>query len=210
MRVQLPSHTLNANLGNRLKATGRVPGNVEFMPERPFDVPSTGWSLLSNGPMGTVAGTTLNGQEFAIPFLPSFPVLKALAIDVSGAGSAGAAVRLGIRANVNGAPGALLADAGSQATTSTGIISYTLGTPLALGDDWLFYTVTFQGAPTTGATVRTHTIGDPRFPIYGTGAPAANSGYWGYYQTGVTGALPAGFTPAGFTQVPIRVFGQAN
>jgi hypothetical protein len=182
-------------------------------PANPFTIPSTFWWPVVDGPQTPLLGTAINGLEMAVPFYISAPTtIKALQVEVTVGGSAGAVVRLGIR-NVpsGGLPGSLIVDAGTQATTTTGMKTWTLGSPQALATGWYFYTVTFQGAPTTGATLTAITgpAWNPRFPII-TNAPAAAGNYGGYGQSGITSALPATYSVTSWITNPVRVFAQVN
>lgn len=218
LTVYPPTHPMPANVGDVLTADPSVPNGVSWQPplrDAALQPQSGVWTPLVNAAISStvLVTTTLNGLEMAVPFyVPIQTTFKAFELEVTAAGTTGAVLRIGVRKNNAGLPGAVLADAGTVSGTATGMqATATLGTPLTLKKGWYFYTVTPQGAPTTGASIRLLINGDQRFPIYIT-TPTANGAIWGYTQGGVTGALPATFTTSATVLVtsPIRVFAQGN
>lgn len=104
-----------------------------------------------------------------------------LGIYVTGAGTAGAVARAGIYAHdaTSALPGALVLNGGSdQATTSTGVITWTVSTTLEPGIYWV--AVLPHGAPATPATFQSA----PR-SAFTIAVPAASSAT--AFTSGVTG-----------------------
>ena len=181
-------------------------GNITAI-SGPFGAPALqcDWTPLSYyGPEG-VRSTFLLTQdtEYAIPMDLGGPVDR-IGAEVTTVGTAGAVVRLGIRhSNSTGGPGALLLDAGTISGTSATAQEVTI----SVGDltpGRYYLTVTPQVAACTMRTVGSG--GSSRIgSVSLTGATGAN-GRQAYTQTGVTGALPAGYTIASSTtQAPLVV-----
>jgi len=132
--------------------------------------------------------------EFAVPFIPAVNgSIDRLSLEVTAAGTAGALIRLGLRADSTTTPvtpGALLADFGTVSGTATGRQeSAVLGAPVAVTAGTVYWlTATCQGAPTTAPTARANTGSNPR--IVGS-ATSVGAGLVGYQQSGVAGALAA-------------------
>lgn len=113
-------------------------------------------------------------------------------------GVAATTVRLGIRSSTTGGePGDLVVDAGTIDSSGTGFLEKTISTTLTPGRYWV--TCALQGG--TGVSVRARTISDPFV------GQAVNTTYnaMGYYQSGVSGALPATFTVAGPVAVGAKI-----
>lgn len=171
------------------------------------------WVLAGqDSAVGTVS--TTQAREVAVPFLITTPVsiLKFYASIVTTAGSAGALLRLGIRAHdaVNSCPAntAPLLDAGTQAATATGTPTWTLGSALVLGIGWYWATLTTQGAPATPPTIQTSN--GILFPIGFKIAAASvatllGGNTRGLYQTGVTGALPSTWATSSVSSAAPRI-----
>lgn len=146
---------------------------------------------------GVVISTGIvgNGSERSTPIVVGRDcTIDTLSVSCTVNGSAGSLVRLGIRADNGGVPGTLLVDAGTVDTSTTGVKTATLGTPLAvtLGTK-LHLTATPQGAPTTGPTLRTHAQQTAAYGGIGD-ASATNvldTVLTAYQATGTTGALPS-------------------
>ena len=141
------------------------------------------------GAVGTLAGAVAegNGNLFFVPFFsPKGGLLVAqMACDVTVAGTAGSAIRLGIYDDGGAfAPSALLLDAGQIATgVTTGRQSITgLSTQLAAGKLYWLACVT-QGAPVTTPTLACIAPAGAQYSAAGAPDNA-------YFQLGVTAALP--------------------
>lgn len=94
--------------------------------------------------------TAAANQEQCTPVeVPLDCTLDRIGVWVAVVGSAGALVRLGLRAFNGGYPGAVLLDAGTVDVTTLGFKSKTIS--LAVTAGWYFASVTQQGAPTTRA-----------------------------------------------------------
>ena len=97
-------------------------------------------------------------------------------------------------------PGALVADYGTQATTSVGVKFWTPPTPPVLHPGVLYFAACV--AQTAAATFRSRASSDPLVgdPVTVTAGAALANAYW---LASVTGALPATFgTPGGIAQAP--------
>lgn len=142
----------------------------------------------------------VDGQERAVPLV----VVAAGTIDRIGVktagtvGSAGSVIRLGIRADDAGYPGAtVILDAGTVVGTANGDLTITVSQALPAGLYWL--TVTSQGAASTQPSVISNSIGSARLTIAGNTSQAAVSNPdWSNasppIQTGISGALPSSWT----------------
>ncbi|MFC0504229.1 hypothetical protein [Micromonospora costi] len=157
-------------------------------------IPSGQW----RGSPGAIAtlSAAVDIERAQLVWLPPGQALQALGVYVN-VGVADTDLRLGIRADSTGLPGALLLDAGIIAATPAGVralaITFTVPAGPATGVP-LWLTVTPQGTNTV-SLVGTVTGQETR------DLPNANSAllYHGTVtQGGVTGALPAGFTPNGY------------
>jgi hypothetical protein len=149
----------------------------------------------ATAPSAIATGIPPESFERAVPIRVARDcTIDQLAVGVTVVGSAGAVIRLGVRADNNGAPGTLLVDAGTVDGTATGTPTATLGTPLALtAGTRVWLTAVVQGAATTRPTVRQNTA---TTPLGGIGADTATlaldtalTGYQG--GAGVTGAFPS-------------------
>ena len=142
---------------------------------------------------GNTTAVMVNGEEWAVPWSTVRPLsIARIGAVVRGAGSAGALVRLGVRADDGDAfPGALLLDAGTIDGTSVASQEITLGSALLLppGDYWT--TAVSQGA-TTPATVEC--VNNAMDTVASGAIPTANGAPVGYRQTGVTGALSSAWS----------------
>lgn len=145
--------------------------------------------------MATLSTTTPSEAIMqCIPlFIPKAATFDRIFAEVTGAGTAGAVVRLGIYADDgSGSPGALIVDGGTIDGTSATIQSVTISQALSAGWVWLASAV--QGAAGTRPTMRStgtsqvtlEPVGDPNMDFL------ANHGY---FRASITGALPTPFTP---------------
>lgn len=110
---------------------------------------------------------------YSIDFATTF---DRIGCDVTTAGEASSVMRLGIYADNNGTPGALILDAGTVTTATTGIKTITISQKLAPGRYWL--AALTQAAATTQPTCRsylTRVSGAPVSTNYAVGAGWSNS-----------------------------------
>lgn len=148
----------------------------------------------------STAATAIN-TAVALPYMvPAACLLDRIAVEVTTAAASGTC-RLGIYADDNGTPGALLLDAGTVDTSTTGAKEITISKRLDSGLVWLV--ATNQGA---AATLRA--VSGVQAPE-GIGAISVAdfaTPFTGYYRNGVGGALPTTFgTPGGITAAAARV-----
>ncbi len=208
-------HIGSGSLGSHIKVVGNTPeadysdfaGTVAFTnptgsaggdlggsyPNPSVNAPTikllSGYYYSSLGAAGSAAvvQNTLTLSPFVVPTSTAF---DRIGVNVAtGAGST--TVRLGVYADSNGIPGALVFDAGTIDSSGTGIKTLTISQTLAAGRYWLA-AVAQGGSPTlntlTGVGLPT---GDPNL------SSNAGSGHCiAYTMTGVTGALPT-FTIGG-------------
>jgi hypothetical protein len=169
-------------------------------------IPRANYYSTTFGAHSTIVGTTANGVAYATPLLLGAPgTVTRIACEVTSAGSAGALVRLGIYADDGtGAPGALLADGGTIDGTSATFQEVTLGTPLALSAGRYWLAAAFQGAPTTGPTMRA-AAGTAVVAAGSTSGAFGSPTAAGWTMTGVTGALPTPWVISTTSGVPILV-----
>lgn len=153
----------------------------------------TGWWYSVAGAR-TVGVPTIN-RELAVPLLvPASGTIDRIGINATIAGGAASVCRLGIRqVAADGSPGTLITDFGTVATDTLGVKEITVSQ--AVTGPAVFLTATPQ--VDTPATFRLTTSAPPLFVAGGSAALiAAASPPAGWVQTGVTGALGAGFTPS--------------
>lgn len=110
--------------------------------------------------------------------------------EVTSAATTGGVMRLGIyNADSNGLPSSLVLDAGTVASTSTGSKAITISQSLSAG---LYYLAAV--GQTAGCSLRSYAYWNiEAVPNYAIGQ-WANSGWGGFTQSGVTGALPSTFS----------------
>jgi len=146
------------------------------------------------------AAARVQGREYCQPIAFPYDItLDRIAIYVFTAGSAGASIRLGIRADNNGRPGTLLQDCGSIAsTTSSAFVTGTISQALTAGVTYWLSAMP-QGTPVTGSLTRY-----PSQWLPGTcgSTTQTRQALIGYYQDVTTGStattvLPTSFTRAG-------------
>lgn len=117
-----------------------------------------------------------------------------MGIEVTVAGQASSTYRLGIYADSQLYPGALVLDAGTVATDAVASPEVTVSQVLTPGVYWIGGAQ--QGAATTTATFRTVSTSwtAPVEIIVSSSAPASGAQAYGFAQNSVTGALPTPFT----------------
>jgi Major tropism determinant N-terminal domain len=141
---------------------------------------------------GVSTGIMFQSQEHFEPvFFDKVTLLSNIGLEVTGAGTSGALVRLGVRADdTYGRPGRLLLDGGTIDGTSATFQS--VAAAIYVGPGWVWFTATGQGSPGTQATVRTSS-GNAGLPIGSTSSTASGNSLCGYKWAGgtETGALVA-------------------
>lgn len=139
-----------------------------------------------------------------VHYIPNRIEITKIGAEVTSAGEAGSVVRLGIYADDNGRPGALVLDAGTINGTSVGVQEITIST--TIGPGWYWFAECAQLCPTTPPTMRTVTSFAPPMDV-GTSTPAANATQASYRRDNITGALPNPFASAPtVTSTAIRIF----
>lgn len=140
------------------------------------------------GPLGSfgTSGASNGAMRLHLIYIPATTTFDRIACEVTSAGSAGSVTRLGIYNNDNGAPGSLVLDAGTVATTSTGVQTITINQQLTR--KWYWLAAVSQGSPSTDPTHRTAT--DTNVFIKKCSA-ASLLARGSYLASGITGALPA-------------------
>ena len=137
--------------------------------------------------------TTLNELNFTPVYVPQSLTADRIAVNVGIAGSAGAVVRLGIYSPsaTTGLPGALVLDAGTVASDSTGFKEITISQALNTGLYWL--SVVSQTATCSLRRPGTFIGGFVHWTSDATAreTPGVNR----YRQTSVSGSLPSNATP---------------
>lgn len=136
----------------------------------------------------TTAGSTLNQLNFQPLWVPRALTIDRIAVEVTGAGGAGAVQRLGIYSDAAAKdhPGALLLDAGTVDATGTGLLAITINQALTAGLYWL--AVVSQVATST-CRVQSGTWAN--IPHTSQGASLLRA----WIEAGVGGALPAAAAP---------------
>lgn len=141
---------------------------------------------------GTAGSNTTAVVADGVMRLYPFMIYTDMTIDyiaceiVTTAGGAGSVTRLGIYDDVGGVPTNLVLDAGTVATTATGMASIAISKALTAGIYWM--TAVAQGVATPAPTYRVITIntGQKR-----SSTATANMTRWSFQESGVTGALPS-------------------
>lgn len=147
-----------------------------------------------------------NGVADYVPFIVTkTQAFNGIAVLVTTAGSAGSVVRLGVYNDDGKAnPGTLAFDAGTVATTATGLAEIAITQTLAVGLYWL--TAASQGAAATQPIIEAAQTGASGLVGY-IGTPTAGVSLSGYTITGITGALPTpATTPTGMRTAIARIF----
>lgn len=136
---------------------------------------------------GTVGSAAIVANMYLYPvWLPACTLDRlACYLTTAATGGSGGLVRLGLYATSSGMPDALVVDAGSASTESTGAKEFTISTPVTAGMYW--FAAAVQVATATFRTVADY------LPGFGAAAVPSTS-VAGFSKSGVTGALP---DPAG-------------
>jgi hypothetical protein len=148
-----------------------------------------------SGNQGT-QGTSIswsNGQLYLVPLWLTAPVvIDRIGVAVTVGGSTGSVIRLGaFMAEENGVP-RLLFDAGTVASTGTGLLTATIEQTLPAG--LVYLACAFQGAPGTQPTIRVTTGG--RHPLLSMTAANIGTNLGAKFQASVTGAFSSTYNPA--------------
>lgn len=140
-----------------------------------------------------------NGSMRAYPaYVPNAVTLSRIGSEITGAGDAGSKLRLGIYTDDGtGRPGSLVIDAGTIAGDSVAVQEITISQALGSGVFWFVAVV--QIVTVTQPTVRT-TQPPSGWGDVGVAAPGAGQEDRMFaFAAGVTGALPASYTPTANT-----------
>lgn len=187
--------TLEAHRERGIIGVGR-PATPPPLPA--FTFPA-GSYLFPSSPNNTSTANTLGtGTLRAVPFYTPVALSVArIGAEITAAGDAGGRLRLGVYAdNGSGFPGALVIDAGTIAADAVATAEATLASPVTLTPGWYWLAAVVQAVTTTQPTVRIGAAATPGFLFTpGTALPGAGSTAVGYSMTGVTGALPAAWSP---------------
>lgn len=142
------------------------------------------------GPIGGISTDAAETNELrAAPLYWPGGVIDAIGIAVT-TGAATSTVRLGIYADDGtGYPGALILDAGTVNSTTTGHKEIVLSTPILLPAGLYWLVGVAQGGAPTVRSISQSAV----FPVGNTTTAGTHNGA-SYLQAGVTGALPAAFT----------------
>lgn len=154
-----------------------------------YDPAANIWKVTANnyrqprGSSGTTRTMTQN-TEFCVPLdVPAGTVLDRIGINVTTSAASGV-VRLGVRADASGYPGALLVDAGTIDASTTGTKELTISATTTGIRVWLC--AVGQGASGIVCTG----VNGPVWPVEATTLASAAGGVQAAYaQTGITGAL---------------------
>lgn len=122
---------------------------------------------------------------YATPFYVATPTTF-VSIGVVTTGTASALVDLGIYADAGGVPGALVLDAGTVSTATSGFKTITISKKLTPG--WYWLACAMQGAAGSLFSAMANTGNVNTMPCT---APFSTGAISGYAQTGVSGALPS-------------------
>lgn len=172
----------------------------------------TRWYLVG-APARVTNSTPTEGREDASRFVAArSTTLTSVAIKVTTAGTTGALVRIGVRAEAsNGLPGAVLAE-GTVDPTTTGVKTLTVSVPVTAGSTY-FVTTTVQGAATTRPALE-HLNGDGGNPDLGEDTVANAFTNWtvGYStnNSSTTGSLSASPGWGGIGSVPRKMISAAT
>lgn len=173
--------------GNTVKATvaqmtaAATTGRVIDVP-----TPSSGRYLNSGSTVQTTFATGIGYMRCRKIWVPQTLTFDRIACSVTAGGTAGAVVRLGIyNDDSNGLPSTLILDAGTVASTTTGVKEITISQTLAAGSYWLA-----EAAQVAGCTLTADTSVNGFFfeTSFNTGSMVSIE------QSSVTGALPATWT----------------
>lgn len=182
-----------ADDGLRLRGGGSSENGGAILISGLYSLPIQGTAL----PTGAMSA---NNREICFPWLIGAAcVLNEIKTNVTSAGNVGSKIRLGLRADLAGLPGNVLADFGQVAGDA--VTSPAIAITQALSVGWIWVSMTAQSAATTTPTTTVFSQG--WHARCGTAAISA-SGAVGYYQDGVSGALSNPFTRVG-TLIPTGV-----
>ena len=193
-----------ASMGNYLDSNQLAGLRSEFAPAKNISLPlmRTG-PLYLTFPIGVprTTVTMVEAEEAALAVMFSMAVtLDRIGIEVTGAGSAGAVVRMGVRADNGGVQGALLSEASSTIDASTtGVKEAAISQPV-LPNVVYWLSATCQGSAATKPTV----AGAQHYPGLAW-SNIQNFVYAGLRQTGVTGSLPTNPSGLGPTSLVPRI-----
>lgn len=135
-----------------------------------------------------LGNNTLRFHPQIIP--PGGMTIDRVGVEVSVAGNAGAVIRLGVYTDTgNGLPSTLIADFGTIAADTTGVLELTTTQAIPAGIIW--WATAVQSAATTQPTVRIGTGNASPIMLSPGTSVAANTTMFGYQQASVSGALPA-------------------
>jgi hypothetical protein len=169
---------------------------------------SVPWVAISGRFYGGVGNsfslTTLNELVYSAVYFSQPTVVDGLRIDVTTAGASGAAMRLGLYApGHDGAPSALIVDAGTVETDSTGTKVITISETVT-GLVWV--------AAVSQVNTSTVRVSSGSSTLYEGGdvGGAGGQNRSVALQTGVSGALPSTAAPNGQTANAIRVLARVG
>lgn len=165
----------------------------------------TGGFYVTTPTQGAPGSSALTNQRLcAAPIrIEQATTIDRIGLEVTGAGSAGSVIRLGIYADAGGYPGILIHDAGTIDGTSATYQEKTIAFTLQPGVYWL--AACAQGSPTpTNPSSRLH-VGAAAPIGWSTAATISGALENGYIRDTVTGALPTPFTPTSVTASAPRV-----
>lgn len=151
----------------------------------------SGFHSIGHPAPGTTSlvGNTLGRCHFTPFFAPVRMTFDRMGAQVGTAGGTGAVVRLGIYANAGGVPTSLILDAGTAATTSTGLKEVTISQSLDPGWYWL-------ASVTQVVTCSLFWHSAIWLPMLAVSAiPGGSSAGYPVTASGVTGALPGTAAP---------------
>jgi parallel beta-helix repeat protein len=151
-----------------------------------------GETIVFGGNTGNIASQAEGRLIFTAYWVPKTTPISRIAVYVGLAGSAGSVVRIGAYADDNGIPGALIFDAGTVSSATTGDKEITTSQTLPAGRFWLAAVV--QG----GADTLARLAGVNATNAWNTNAILMNQGdgygldavYFTKYKGSVSGALP--------------------
>ncbi len=154
--------------------------------------PYSGAWQVTNGQVGAALAQTVNRVVY-IPFQCGAGTWDRIAVNV-GVAVASSAQRFGLYAPTSaGLPGALIADFGTAATTSTGVASVTISQPVPSG---LCFIATVSQGGASGATLAavdtTYAAAAASANYYlSTAASIIGGQLTGFFEGSVSGALPS-------------------
>ena len=182
-------------------------GNVAVLPS------VSGMYYLVGRGVGVTTGATTNGVFRSVPvYIPTITTIARIGVEVTAAGQSGSVIRIGIYADNNGLPGALVRDFGTVPGDAIAAAAEIAATQV-LQPGWYHIGTVTQAAATTPPTCRLVVAsgGPGDIPATVGTTPIANQAQQiGYLMTGLTAnaALPSTFTSPGgaVTASATRVF----